>query len=139
MRQDLGWAAFLMMCFAVLGLTGLFGTYGPQIPLERALIRLQVLDEAQAAAAGPDPAAQLAALREPLGPLAEFVVDGPGPALDRIVTARATVQAEAGREAASVAHRVRVMIISITVLAGLFGAGLMLFALKQTRRRLGEE
>ena len=139
MREDLGWAAFLLMCFAVLGLTGLFGTYGPQIPLERALTRLQVLDEAQAAAAGPDAAAQLSALRDVLGPLAEPVIDGSGPVLDRIAAARATVQAEAGREAASVAHRVRVMLLSITVLAGLFGAGVMLFALKQTRRRLGVE
>lgn len=137
MRQDLGWAAFLLMCFAVLGLTGLFGTYGPQIPLERALVRLQVLDEAQAAATGPDSATRLAALRDPLGPLADTVVDGPGSALDRIAGARATVQAEAGREAASVAHRVRLMIGSITVLAGLFGAGLMLFALKQVRQRPG--
>ena len=137
MREDLGWAAFLIMCFAVLGLTGLFGTYGPQIPLERALTRLQSLDEAQAAVAGPDAPARLSALRETLGPLAETVIDGPGPALDRIAAARATVQAESWREAASVAHRVRVMIVSITVLAGLFGAGVMLFALKQTRRRLG--
>ena len=139
MRQDLGWAAFLLMCFGVLGLTGLFGTYGPQIPLERALVRLQVLDEAQAAASGPDAATRLPALRDQLGPLADAVIDGQGPALDRIAAARATVQSEAVREAASVAHRIRVMIISITVLAGLFGAGLMLFALKQLRRRLGVE
>ena len=133
MRDDWGWAAFLMMCFAVLGLTGLFASYGPQIPLERALVRLQLLDQAQAA----NPAG-LEALREPLGPLAAAVIDGPGTAIDRITTARATVQAEAGREAASVAHRVRLMLLSITLMAGLFGAGVMLFALKQTRRRLGE-
>ncbi len=132
MRDDLGWAAFLAMCFAVLGLTGLFGTYGPQIPLERALVRLQVLDQAEAA--GPT---GLPALREPLGPLADAVIDGPGPAAERIAAARTMVQAEAGREAASVAHRVRLMLVSITILAGLFGGGVMLFALKQTRRRLG--
>lgn len=132
MREDLGWAAFLAMCFAVLGLTGLFASYGPQIPLERALVRLQVLDQAQAA----DPAG-LVALREPLGSLAADVIDGPGPAPDRIAAARATVQAEAIREAASVAHRVRLMLLSITVMAGLFGGGIMLFALKQARRRLG--
>ena len=28
------------------------------------------------------------------------------------------------------------MLLSITIMAGLFGAGVMLFALKQTRRRL---
>lgn len=133
MRDDWGWAAFLLMCFAVLGLTGLFASYGPQIPLERALARLQLLDQAQAA----DPAG-LEALREPLGPLAGAVIDGPGTANDRIATARAAVQVEAGRETASVAHRVRLMLLSITVMAGLFGAGVMLFALKQTRRRLGE-
>ena len=135
MRDDWGWAAFLMMCFAVVGLTGLFASYGPQIPLERALVRLQVLDQVEAARS---PAA-LESLREPLGSLAESVLDGDGPAGQRIAAARVTVQSEAVREAASVAHRVRTMLLSVTVLGGLFGTGVTLFALKQTRRRLGAD
>ena len=134
MREDLGWALFLMMCFAVLGLTGLFASYGPQIPLERALARLETLDQVQAAASQPD---TLTTLRAPLGPLAAEILDGSGILNDRIATARTTVQAEAVREAASVARRVRLMLLSITVLAGLFGTGVLLFALKQARRRLG--
>ena len=135
MRDDWGWAAFLMMCFAVVGLTGLFASYGPQIPLERALVRLQLLDQVQDTHS---PAA-LASLREPLGSLAESVLDGNGEIGQRIGAARTTVQSEAVREAASVAHRVRTMLLSVTVLGGLFGTGVMLFALKQTRRRLGAD
>ena len=134
MREDLGWALFLMMCFAVLGLTGLFASYGPQIPLERALARLTTLDQVQA---GINQPATLTALRNPLGPLAADVLDGQGLLIDRIAAARTTVQAEAVRESASVARRVRLMLLSISILAGLFGTGVMLFALKQVRRKLG--
>jgi len=48
------WVAFLLMCFLVVGLTGLFASYSSAIPLERALVvsaslegaaRAQAIDE----------------------------------------------------------------------------------------------
>ncbi len=132
MRQNLSWVAFLLMCFAVVGLTGLFASYGPLIPLERGVARNAVLDQALAEGRGPDGAARLEALRDPLGSLAGIVLV-PGDIVDRVLAARAVVRSEETREAASVAYRVRLMLGIVTLLGGLFGAGVMLFALKQSR------
>jgi hypothetical protein len=38
------WIAFLLICFLVTGLTGLFASYAPSIPLERAIHRAEALD-----------------------------------------------------------------------------------------------
>ncbi len=132
MRQNLPWVAFLLMCFAVVGLTGLFASYGPLIPLERALARDAVLDQALAQGRGPDGRAKLEALKDALGSTAETVL-APGDLVDHVLEARAVVQSEERREGASVAYRVRLMLGMITLLGGLFGAGVMLFALKQNR------
>src|ERR1700751_4703717 len=59
--------AFLAMTFAILGLLGLFATVVTPIPLERALARDAALDEAAAAARGPNPQAAIEALRPRLG------------------------------------------------------------------------
>ena len=38
------WIAFLLVCFLLTGMVGLFASYGPSIPLERALRRIETLD-----------------------------------------------------------------------------------------------
>ena len=131
MRDRATFVAFLMMCFAVVGLTGLFASYGPLIPLERALARSAVLDQALLAGRGPDAAAQLEAMRPALGFSADAVLQGPGDIVDRVMAARAVVLSEEAREGASVAYRTRLMLGIVTVLAALFGAGVMAMALRQ--------
>lgn len=125
------WTAFLLMCFAIVGLTGMFATYATSIPLERALIRTGTLDQVLAAARGPDSAARLAALRPALGQRADAVLSGPGDLWDRVAAERAVVLDEQGREARSVAHRTRIMVIIVTLMASLVGSGIM--ALGQRR------
>ncbi len=132
MRRNLPYVAFLLMCFAVVGLTGLFASYGPLIPLERAQARNDVLDQALAAARAPDGPAKLEAMRDALGSTADTVL-APGDLTDRIQSARALIRSEATRETNSVAYRVRLMLFMVTLLSGLFGTGVMLFALKQQR------
>ena len=132
MRSSWGYVPWLAMCFAVVGLTGLFGTYGPVIPLERTLRRSAVLDQALATGAQPDGPARLAAMRDALGTSADAVLSGPGDLPTRVLAARAAMLAEEARETASVAYRTRLMIGVITVLAGLFGAGVLVFAVRQT-------
>ena len=132
MRQHLPWVAFLLMCFAVVGLTGLFASYGPLIPLERALVREDVLDRALVLGRAPGGAETLAGMRDELGTVADTVL-APGDLTTNVLAARAIVRSEELREGASVAYRVRLMLFMITLLAGLFGAGVMLFALKQQR------
>ncbi len=128
MNDRATWTAFLLMCFALVGLTGLFATYATTIPWERALIRTGVLDQVLAAARAPDAEARLSALRPALGPDADAVLSGPGDLWDRVAAERRVVLDEQGREARSVTHRVRVMVVTVTLLAALVGAGVMALA-----------
>ncbi len=130
MRPDATWTAFLMMCFAIVGLTGLFATFASGIPLEHGMARLAVLDRVLAAARQPDAATRLPTLRpdlaRSLGTLeADTVLSGPGELFDRVAAARDTVLSETGRESRSVTYRTRLMVGIVTLMAALVGAGIM--------------
>lgn len=45
------WVAFLVMCFLVVGLTGMFASYSTAIPLEAAMMKAAALDPTAQAAA----------------------------------------------------------------------------------------
>ena len=126
MNNRPAWVAFLLMCFLLTGLVGLFASYAASIPLERALHRLAALDVA-AATATPD----ADAARNVLGASAADLLAGPGDLTARLTRARAVIRSEGEREAASVAHRTRLMVGVITVLSAAVGAGIFLLA---TRR-----
>ena len=63
-----------------------------------------------------------------IGERADAVLSGPGDLWDRVAAERAIVLDEQGREARSVAHRTRVMVIIVTLMAGLVGSGVMALA-----------
>lgn len=130
MPDRAAWIAFLLMCFAVVGMTGMFASYVTVVPVERALIRTAALDRVLAAERGPDPGTALEALRPALGPRAATVLSGPGDLWDRVATERALVLEEQRRDANSVAFRVRMMIGVVTLMAALIGAGIMAMALR---------
>ena len=132
MNDRATWTAVLLMCFALVGLTGLFATYATTVPWERALIRTGVLDQVLAASRAPDAEARLSAFRPALGPDADAVLSGPGELWDRVAARRLVVLDEQGREARSVAHRVRIMVGTVTLMAGLLGAGIMALASRRT-------
>ncbi len=123
------WLAFLIMCFALTGLVGLFASYSSSIPLERALHRITVLDQSLAAGQ-PDPAA----IRGIMGRDAASVLDGPGDLSARIARARATVLAEAADEEGVVSGRTRTMVMVVTAIATALGAGILLIASRPARR-----
>ena len=122
------WAAFLAVCFLVVGLVGLFASYAGQIPLERAVYRLRVLDQVAAASGEPDAAARLAALRPQLADRADAVLDGAGPIQTRIDSERKTVLAEGVAESDAVSVRVRLMLAVVTLMSAAFGIGVMSMA-----------
>lgn len=124
-RQGGVWAAFLAMCFLVVGLTGGFALYAAPVPLQRALARGAALDQVLLASEGPDAGARFEALRPALGSSADAVLGGPGTVAERVVRQRAAVRDEAEREEAAVAARIRLMLAVVTVTAGLFGVGVM--------------
>lgn len=127
MRTFDSWSAFLLMLFGVVGLCGLFASYSTLIPLERALMRSEVLD--QVLEAGPG---ELEGLRVGLGDLAPAVLDGSGALGERVAVARRVVVDEQRREAASIAYRTRLMLAVVTVIAAVLGVGILGLARRQT-------
>ena len=113
------------MCFLVLGLVGGFALYAGPVPLQRALARGEVLDEALVAARGADSSAALERLRPALGSSAKAVLDGAGPVEARIAAERTSFRAQMEREAAAVTARIRLMLIMVTLMCALFGVGIL--------------
>jgi len=126
MRPQATWTAFLLMCFALVGLTGMFASYAVTIPLDRTLARTAVLDQILAVARLPDAPARLADLRRMLEPsVGETVLNGPGALFDRVAAQREVVLQEGAREGRSVVYRIRVLVAAVTIVAGLLGCGIM--------------
>ncbi len=98
MRNRGVWIGFLVMCFVLTGMVGLFASYSVAVPLERALHRLAVLD------------------------------GGPALGQAEARDARAAIMAEAQAEERVVATRTRWMIGLVTVISAAIGAGLLLLA-----------
>ena len=130
MRDRATWTAFLIMCFVVTGLTGLFASYATSIPLERALRRSVLFDQVLQAAGLTDGAQRMEELRPALGSAADAVLSGPGELAARVAAARVQMLSEQEREARSVAWRVRIMVFVVTLLAAGLGAGILMLATK---------
>lgn len=124
-RNSATWTAFLVMCFAIVGLTGLFGTFATTVPLYRALARYAALDEVLAVSRQPDAAVQLDRLRPQLAESAAAVLQGEGTVEERVARERAAMRARQEHEAEGVAWRIRVMVLVVTLMAALFGVFVM--------------
>ncbi len=96
-RQGGVWAAFLAMCFLVVGLAGGFALYAAPVPLERALVQGAALDQKLLAGAAPE----------------------------AVVRERAAIREGAEQEAGAITARIRLMLAVVTVMAGLFGIGIL--------------
>ncbi len=125
MRFVDAWTAFLVMLFLVVGLCGLFASYATSIPLERAVARSTLLDQALAASTAPDAPARLDALRPALGSLAAPLLDGAGPMPERVAQARLVITDEQRRESVSIGYRTRFMLAVVTVIAAFLAAGIL--------------
>ena len=124
-RLNPTWTAFLLMSFAVVGLTGLFGTFVTNVPLLRALERHATLDEVLAAAREPDAAVRLEQLRRPLADSAGAVLAGEGTIEERVARERVLMRERQEREARGVAGRIRTLVALVTVMAAAFGVLIM--------------
>ena len=120
------WIAFLLVCFLLTGMVGLFASYGPSIPLERALHRITAVDDASAGGT-----LDAAALRLALGKAADDVLTGPGDVPARLARARAAIIADAEEDQAGVGARTRLMIFVVTGLAAALGTGILLLVSRQ--------
>lgn len=119
------WTAFLLCCFAVVGLMGLFASYAAPLPYERAELRDSVLDRALQAG---DSKAALEPLRDQLDDSAATVIDGPGALPGRVAAARAAMRETMRTDAAAIGSRLRLELCVITVVAAGFGAAMLVAA-----------
>ena len=121
-RSNGPWMAFLAMTFVVVGLTGLFATFAAPLPLERAMMRDTLLDQALATAGRPDQASLLAGMRTQLDSSAAAVIDGTGDLTARVSGARQAMHAEMQHEANAIASRLQLLVVVVTAVAAVFGA-----------------
>jgi hypothetical protein len=124
---NITWAAFLVMCFAVVGLVGVFGTFASALPLRREIAREATLDEAVLAVRGPNPDAAIAALKDRLDDSAATLIPLPANPEAAISAERLAMRARFVAEAAATSSRVQMMIAIVTVMAAVFGSALMAF------------
>lgn len=124
-----GLLGFLMMSFAVLGLTGLLAAHVAPLPLERALQREALLDEALAAARAGNSAA-LEAMRVKLGDSARTILPAGADFEAKVAAERTAMRARRMAEADATATRLRWMLVAVGLLSAGFGAAMMLAAIR---------
>jgi hypothetical protein len=125
---DFTWTAFLAMCFAVVGLVGVFGTFASALPLKRELAREVTLDEAAAALRAPDAAKLLEALKPRLDDSAPALFPLPADPVAAIAAERVAMRARFLAEANATEHRMQLMVLIVTVMAAVFGSAILAFA-----------
>jgi hypothetical protein len=115
---------FLAMCFAIVGLVGLFATFAAPLPLHRALAREETLDEALVAMHGPNPQAAMEALKPRLDDSADALFPLPANPDAAIAAERVAMRKRFNADAEATASRMQLMIGIVTIMAAIFGAAI---------------
>lgn len=115
---------FLGMCFAIVGLVGLFAVFAAPLPLHRAIARDAALDEALVALHGADPAAGMAALKDRLDESAAAFTPLPANPDAAVATERRAMFSRFEAESDATSSRMQLMIVIVTVMAAVFGAAI---------------
>lgn len=117
---------FMLCCFLLPGLIGTFASFSIPAPVVDVMHQQDALD---AVLAAPTPAAQqaaIAALQQAVDPdTAAIVSNGSGPLATRIAAAGRNMRREAVAQARAAAYRIRLMVITMSVLGAIFGITLM--------------
>ncbi len=117
---------FMLCCFLLPGLIGTFASFSIPAPLVDELHQQAALD---AVLAAPTPAAQQAAIAALAGKVdddtAAIVTTGTAPLAARVAAAIANMRQETLAQARAAAYRIRLMVITMSVLGAIFGILLM--------------
>ncbi len=117
---------FMLTCFLFPGLIGTFASFSIPAPVVDEMHQEAALDAVTAAATPQAQAAAIANLANATDDdTAAMVMKGNGPVADRVTAARANMHAEVLAQARDEAYKIRLMVITMTVLAALFGVALM--------------
>jgi hypothetical protein len=125
-RVSLSRIGFLLTAFLFPGLIGTFASFSIPAPVVDAVHQEAALDAVLAAQNTPNEAAALANLDNATDPdTAAIVNGGNGPLSDRIAAARANMHVEVVAEARDSAFKIRLMVITMTILGAIFGVALL--------------
>jgi len=117
---------FMLTCFLLPGLIGTFASFSIPAPVVDEMHQEAALD---AVLNAPNPAAQEAAIAglpdDVDDDAAALVTTGAAPLADRVAAARARVQLDVIAEARQEAYKIRLMVITMTILGAIFGVALL--------------
>jgi hypothetical protein len=117
---------FLLTCFLFPGLIGTFASFSIPAPLVDQAHQEAALDAVATAATPAAQAAAIANLADATdADTAAIVTTRTGPLPARIAAARANMHAEVLAQARTAAYKIRLMVITFTTLAALFGVALL--------------
>jgi hypothetical protein len=125
-RVSLSRIGFLLTAFLFPGLIGTFASFSIPAPVVDAMHQQAALDAVLAAQNTPNQAAAMADLDNAVdADTAAIVNGGNGPLPARIAAAQANMQHEVLAQARSEAFRIRLMVITMTLLGAIFGVALL--------------
>ena len=117
---------FMLTCFLFPGLIGTFASFTIPAPVVDEQHQQAALD---AVLSAPDAAAQKAAIASLPNDVdddtAAIVTNGTGPIAGRVAAAEQNMRTEVVAEARAEAYKIRLMVITMTLLAAMFGVALM--------------
>ncbi len=117
---------FLLTCFLLPGLIGTFASFSIPAPVVDEQHQQAALD---AVLNAPTPAAQAAAIASLANDVdadtAAIVTTGTAPLPARIAAAKANMRLEVVAQARAEAYKIRLMVITMTVLGAIFGVALL--------------
>jgi hypothetical protein len=117
---------FMLTCFLFPGLIGTFASFSIPAPVVDEMHQQAALD---AVLNAPDDAARQAAIaslpNDVDADTAALVTGGTGPIAARVAAAQQNMRTEVLSQAREEAYKIRIMVITMTVLAAMFGVALM--------------
>ena len=134
-KPDSTWFVFLVLTFAVVGMTGMFATFAAPIALQRAVLRDEALDAARAALSSSDPTAAIEALRPRLDDSAGALLPLGGDMEARIAAERVAMHARLLIDHEATTLRLRWLVGMVTMGSAAFGVALMAGASGSQKRR----
>ncbi|MBB5374363.1 hypothetical protein [Acidocella aromatica] len=117
---------FMLCAFLLPGLIGTFASFSIPAPVIDELHQQEALDAVLTAPNAASQAAAIAALADKVDPdTAALVTNGTGPLPARVAAAEQNMRREVVAQAKAAAYKIRLMVITMTVLGAVFGVLLM--------------
>lgn len=126
MRPSFSRIGFLLCCFLLPGLIGTFASFSIPAPVIDEQHQQDALDAVLAAPAGAAQAQAIANLGNDVDPdTAAMVTNGTGPLAARVAAAERNMRREVVEEARAEAYKIRLMVITMTILGAGFGVAML--------------